>query len=63
MALLWEGKLHGTRTIPLKWDSEQQQQVLKILQERIEAGSARGEKGKTQFNVLLKQTAAAKGKR
>lgn len=50
----------GLGPTPLKWDA-QQQQVQKILQEHIEAGSARGEKRKTQFNMFLKQTAAAKG--
>lgn len=53
----------GLGPTPLKWDAEQQQQVQKILQQHIEAGSARVEKRKTQFNILLKQTVAAKGKR
>lgn len=55
--------LMGLGPTPLKWVSEQQQQVLEILQEHREAGSARVEKLKTQFNILLKQASAAKEKR
>ena len=55
VSLILEEKTHGTRTSHLTGDIEQQQ--------HIEAGSVSAETLKTQFNILLKQTAAAREKR